>query len=52
MKRRKKRSVGRRTSVSSDKSAHVKDEENLSLPDVEEGNESKKSYTGSEEGWY
>lgn len=50
MKRRKKRSVGRRTSVSSDKSAHVKDEENLSLPDVEEGNESKKSYTGLEEG--
>jgi len=30
----------------------VKDEESLSLPEVEEGTETKKSYTGPEEGHY
>ena len=52
IKGRKKKSVGRRTSVSSDKGAPMKDEENLSLPEVEEGTKTKKSYAGQEEGHY
>ena len=40
----------RRTSVSSEKAALMKDEDNLSLPDVEEGQETKQNFVGFEEG--
>ena len=51
IKRRRRKSItGRRASVSSEKA--VKDEENSSLPEVEEGNEAKLSYVGLEEGKY
>ena len=47
----RRRSVGsRRTSVSSEKAALMKDEDNLSLPDVEEGPETKQNFVGFEEG--
>lgn len=47
----RRRSVGsRRTSVSSEKAALLKDEDNLSLPDVEEGQETKQNFVGFEEG--
>ncbi|XP_015766436.1 PREDICTED: uncharacterized protein LOC107345248 [Acropora digitifera] len=47
----RRRSVGsRRTSVSSEKAALTKDEDNLSLPDVEEGQETKQNFVGFEEG--
>lgn len=54
IKARRKRSIAgsRRTSVSSDKAAQVKDEDNSSLPELDEGNEPKFSLAGVEEGKY
>lgn len=50
VKRRRRKSVsGRRASVSSDK-GQMKDEDTVTLPDVEEGNEMKHSHDGVEEG--
>ncbi|XP_068686269.1 uncharacterized protein [Montipora foliosa] len=47
----RKRSIGsRRTSVSSEKAVQMKDEDDVSLPDVEEGQEVKSRYAGFEEG--
>ena len=36
--------------MSSEKAAQIKDEENSSLPELEEGNEAKPSSAGLEEG--
>ena len=38
--------------MSSDKTAQVKDEDNSSLPELDEGNEPKLSLAGVEEGKY
>lgn len=40
----------RRTSVSSEKAVLMKDDDNLSLPDVEERQETKQNFVGFEEG--